>query len=352
MENPDISSKAISEGRIDGVTIGRQFLADIEYCTKLMNGDIDDIRPCIACHNGCFQYGVGKEGTIVGPISHANCALNPTTMHEKEKAIIPAEVKKNICVIGGGIGGMEVARVASLRGHSVSLYEKTDKLGGVFIAAAAPDFKEKDKMLLKWYEKQIRDLDIDVHMNTEITPDMLKTLNADEIVIATGAKRRTLQLDTDNSIGVMDAIDYFNDSNATGDNLVIVGGGLTGCEVAYDAVLKGKKPIIVEMMDDILNLPILCASNSTMIREIIRYYNIPVYTNAKVKAVEAGNVIIETSDDMIRVPAENIIASIGYNAETDFSTGNAENIHVVGDADHVGNLLDVIWKAHDVARSL
>lgn len=349
MENPDISSKAISEEKIDGVTIGRQFLADIEYIPKLMNGKIDDIRPCIACHNGCFQYGAGKEGTVVGPISHANCALNPTTMHEKEKAVIPAEVKKNVVVVGGGIGGMEVARVAALRGHSVSLYEKTNKLGGVFIAAAAPDFKEKDKMLLKWYEKQIKDLNVDIHMNTEITPNTLETLNADEIIIATGANKRTLSLDTDHSVEVMDAIDYLCGTKDAGENLVIVGGGLTGCETAYDAVLKGKKPVIVEMMDDILNLPTLCASNSNMLREIIRYYNIPVYTKSKVKAVESGHVIIETADGLIRVPADNIVTSIGYNAGTIFNT---EKMHVVGDADHVGNLLDVIWKAHDVARSL
>ena len=117
--------------------------------------------------------------------------MNPATLEEKKKALTPAAVKKKVAVIGGGIGGMEAARVAALRGHSVTLYEKSGELGGVFIAAAAPSFKEKDKMLIAWYIRQLEKLKVDIRLDSEITPENLSSLDADEIIIATGAKCRS-----------------------------------------------------------------------------------------------------------------------------------------------------------------
>ena len=169
---PDVAAEAIAEGRIDAMGVARQFLTDGEWVTKLMEDRLEDIQPCICCHNGCFTMskhkGTGNDAPISDAQHMARCALNPLTMQNGKYTIVPAKKKKKIAVIGGGVGGMEVARIATLRGHKVTIYEKSDKLGGVFIPAAAPSFKEKDRALIEWYRRQIAKLGIEVKFNTEV----------------------------------------------------------------------------------------------------------------------------------------------------------------------------------------
>lgn len=278
--------------------------------------------------------------------------MNPATLEEKKKALTPAAVKKKVAVIGGGIGGMEAARVAALRGHSVTLYEKSGELGGVFIAAAAPSFKEKDKMLIAWYIRQLEKLKVDVRLDSEISPENLSSLDADEIIIATGAKCRSLRADGADRENVMNAVEYLRGYKETGENVVIVGGGLTGCEIAYDAVMKGKKPVIVELMDDILNVPNLCAANSNMLREILRFYRIPVYTQTKTTAITDAGVEIEGPEGKKTLPADSVVTSIGYIPGSGLAEKDGKNIHIIGDAARVGNLMNAIWQAYDVARAI
>ena len=163
----DKASEAIASKQIDGVGIARQFLCDPEYLTKLKEGREAEIRPCISCHNGCLPTGYYKNSGVLMDTSSKEtsgvCALNPVTHHEQQYKIEKVSSPKKIAVIGGGIAGMEVARLSKMRGHDVEIYEKSNRLGGVFVAAAAPSFKEKDKQLLKWYENEIKRLDIPVH---------------------------------------------------------------------------------------------------------------------------------------------------------------------------------------------
>ena len=348
MENPNTAVKVIESGEIDGITIGRQFLADAEYCKKVKEGKLTDIRPCLACHNGCFANGQKPEGgSTMAPWGNGKCAINPYTLNETERELKPLTEKKKIAVIGGGIAGMEFARVATLRGHDVTIYEKSNELGGVFIAAAAPEFKEKDKMLLKWYEKQMKDLKVKINLNHEVNLNELEKLEADEIIYAIGATPRNLKVEGDGEI--IDAIEYLRETKEVGKKVAIIGGGLTGCEIAYDAALKGKKPIIIEAQENILNVPTLCAANSNMLRELIRYHKIPVYTNAKVLKVTKEKIVIEIDGEEKELEVDTVVKSIGYNPS---DKEDSENIHVIGDALKVGNLMDVIWKAYDLANTL
>ncbi|MGL6201219.1 MAG: FAD-dependent oxidoreductase [Lachnospiraceae bacterium] len=353
MENPDTAAEAVCSKKIDGVGIGRQLLCDAEYVTKIKSGNIQDIRPCIACHNGCLGTSSFK-GTPASmpttPMGH--CALNPATLSEHQYKIEPAEEKKNVVVIGGGIGGMEAARLCAVRGHNVSLYEKSGELGGVFIAAAAPVFKEKDKMLIEWYKNQLNRLAINIHMNTEIKTDDLNHLNADEVIIATGAKPRKIPVKGAERKNVMEAVEYLRGTKSTGQNVVIIGGGLTGCEIAYDLVLQGKAPVIIEMQDDILKVLGLCAANSNMLRDIIRYYKIPVRLETKLTAINDKGVIVETPRGEETIPADSVIMSVGYIPQNPFVKCEGKNIHILGDAYKVGNLKDVVWRAYDVALSI
>lgn len=178
-DDPILAESAIKNEQIDIMGLGRPLLADAEIGNKFYTGKLDDVRPCICCHNGCFSR--------IFMFKDLSCAVNPSCGKEVSYSISPANIKKKILVVGGGISGMEAARVCTLRGHNVEIFEKSNELGGVFIAASIPDYKEDEKRLLQWYKKQVKDLAIKVKLNTEVTNEMITTENYDEIFIATGA---------------------------------------------------------------------------------------------------------------------------------------------------------------------
>jgi len=348
---PEDAAKAIAEGRIDGMGVARQFLADPEWITKLIEDRIEDIRPCICCHSGCFNFSSSKGHAntqdLTDTMGLARCAINPKTMQSKKYKIVPAAKKKNIAIIGGGIGGMEAAIVCAKRGHSVTLYEKSDKLGGVFIAAAAPSFKEKDRDLIKWYEREVARNPITVKLNTEVKD--IESLGADEVIIATGATAKKIPVK-----GVeytMDATEYLLGEKTVGQNVVIVGGGLTGCEIAYDLYLQGKNPTIVEMMDDLIVTKGVCLANTSFLRDFFEAKKVPVHLETKLNEVLSDGVTVtDKSGKSFKIDADSVIMSVGYNPAP--LAPKAKHVHVIGDANKVGNLRTVIWGAWDVAMKV
>ena len=349
--DPYTGAKAIAEGKIDGVGVARQFLADTEWVTKLKEGREEDIRPCICCHNGCFTMahyeGVANDQNPLDAMHMARCAINPETMQSKKYKIVPARKKKHIAVVGGGIGGMEVARVCAMRGHQVTIYEKSDRLGGVFIAAAAPSFKEKDRELIDWYRREMVKHHIEVKLNAAVKDPA--ELDADEVVIATGAKpRRMSQLPgAEHSI---EACEYLLHQKEVGDQVVIVGGGLTGCEIAYDLYLQGKHPTIVEMKNDLIAVPGVCLANSSYLRDFFKLHKVPVYLETSVSAITENGVEVKRKDgSTLQIACDSVILSVGYLPNP---LAGSKKMPLVGDCKKVGNLRTVIWGAWDVAMKL
>lgn len=353
MENPDTAVQALKENKVDGIGIARQLLCDGEYVLKIKEERVDEIRPCLACHNGCFGVSKYKGNPASFPEGKLGCcAINPVTLQEHEYQIIPAEIKKKVAIIGGGIGGMEAARLCAIRGHEVTIYEKTDELGGVFIAAGAPDFKEKDKMLIEWYKRQISNQNIKVLYNTQINIEDLDSLAADEIIVATGAFPRKLSVPGAELNHVMEAVEYLRGrKKLDGNRVAIIGGGLTGCEIAYDLNLKGKHPIIIEMMDDILKIDGLSAANANFLRDAFRKYETPVYLESRVVEINDQGIVIMTSHGKEVIEVDNVITSIGY-VSSPLSVNGNKNQHIIGDALKVGNLMNVVWGAYDVSLSI
>ena len=349
---PDVGAKAVEDGLIDAVGFARQFLADSQWITKLIENRMEDIRPCICCHNACFNMshykGVANAQSIYDASHIARCALNPPVMQSDKYKLVPAKKKKQIAVIGGGIGGMEAALVCAKRGHSVTLYEKSDRLGGVFIAAAAPSFKEKDRMLITWYEREIEKYPaITVKMNTEITD--IQSLKADEVIVATGAKARSLPVK--GSELAIQAVDYLLGKQSVGENVVIVGGGLTGCEIAYELYLQGKKPVIVEMKQDLIVADGVCLANSSYLRDFFAANKVPVYLETGLSEIHEHGVAAKAKDGtVIDIPADSVILSVGYTPAPVAS--KSKHVHIIGDAKNIGNLRTVIWGAWDVCMKL
>lgn len=346
---PETSAQAIKEGKIDAMGVARQFLVDSHWVTKLKEGHPEEIQPCIFCHNACLAMshykGVANACSMEDSIHMSRCALNPTTMDGGKFDIRPAKKSKTVAIIGGGVGGMETARIATLRGHKCTIYEKSDKLGGVFIAAAAPDFKGADKALIEWYRRQIAKLNIEVKYNTEIKD--LTELDADEIVIATGAKAKKLPVA--GAERAIEAVDYLK-GHKVGQKVVVIGGGLSGCEIAYDLALKGKKPVIVEGLQDLMVANGLCLANSSYLRDYFKTNKVPVYLESKCLEIKDKSVIIEKAGEKVEIPADDVIVAIGYNPAPVAKA--KKHVHIVGDALKVGNLRTVVWRAWAVAESI
>lgn len=366
-DDPALADQAIAQGRIDMMGMGRPLLADADRANKFKEGREDDIRPCISCHFGClariFQYDAKTHAT-----KDISCALNPRCGMENHYNITPAETKKKIAVVGGGIAGMEAARVAALRGHLVDLYEKSDQLGGVFIAASAFEFKEDDRQLLQWYRKQIKDTGVHVLFHTEFKPE--DRANYDEVFVATGAHERKLDTPGFDSPHVRYAIDALTHQNIENQNVVIIGGGLTGCELAYDLARRNKKVTIVEALPEILNVEGLSAANYNCLKELLRFYHVDVLKYSTVKKYENGKAFVETTSLNVpnindramvmslqgvhktiqEIPADTIIVSVGYRANQDlYEQIKDEHVHLLGDAVHPGNLMSAIWGAYTTA---
>ena len=348
---PDVGAKAVAEGRIDGVGIARQFLADGEWVTKLIEDRIEDIRPCICCHAGCFNFSSSKghynTQDLTDTMGLARCALNPETMQSKKYYVKPAKKAKNVAVIGGGIGGMEAAILLTKRGHKVTIYEKTDKLGGVFVAAAAPSFKEKDRELIAWYIREVQKLPIEVKLNTEIKD--ISAIKADEIIIATGAKAKRIPIPgVEKSV---EAVDYLLGNKTVGNKVVVIGGGLTGCEIAYDLYLQGKEPVVVEMQDDLITTPGICLANTSYLRDFFNANKVAVHLETGVKEIKDGAVVIaDKNGNTSEISCDSVVLSVGYNPAP--IAKKSRHVHIIGDAQNVGNLRTVIWGAWDVCMKI
>ena len=346
----EAGAKAVKEGKLDGVGFARNFLADPAWFTKVIQDQEEEIRPCILCHNGCFNMchykGVPNDQDLSDSLHLSRCAVNAEMMQWKKHHIEKTKKPKTVHIVGGGIGGMETARVLKLRGHNPIIYEKSGVLGGTFIPASNESYKGKLRMLLDWYRLQIGKLGVEVHLNTEIKD--IAQFKGEPVVIATGSTPRILKVEGYEKM--IEACDYLN-GKEVGNTVAVIGGGLTGCEIAYELELQGKKPIIVEMKDDLVAQKGVCLANSSYLREYFAYKKVPVYLESKLhKVTDKGIVVLDKEGKEVEIACDSVITSVGYIPAPLVSKG--KNVRLVGDCLNVGNLRSVIWRAYEVAMAI
>lgn len=344
MENPTMAIEALKDS-CDIIGLGRQLLTDPEYPKKIRAGKLDEIRPCLGCHEGCL-------GRIANaPVS---CAVNPACGREKIYGLTMAEKKKHFLIIGGGVAGMECARVLAARGHKVTMCEKSGKLGGNLIPGGIPHFKRYDHQLIKWYEKQLELLEVTVHMNCEVKEEDIKSYAADEIIVATGSKPIMIKFPGNGE--AVTANDILLGKKKAGKNVVIIGGGLVGCETGLWLAQGGAKVTIVEMAKDILGGPHgLPHMNRFMLNDLLAYHQVKILTNTKVSQVNETNVLVEATDNTYEIEADTIISAIGYKEDNAlFEKLENEDIPVynIGDSQKVHNIMYAIWNSYELAREL
>lgn len=350
--DPRVAADSIAAGKLDGAGFARPFLADQEWVTKLMQDKEDDIRPCILCHNGCFNMchykGVPNDQKLSDSTHLARCAVNAETMQWNKHKIVKTKSPKTVHIVGGGIGGMEAARVLKLRGHNPVIHEKSDVLGGTFIPASAESYKGKLRDLLSWYRLQMEKLGIEVHLNDEIK-DVSQFGDA-PVIIATGSKPIQLKK-VSRYEKMVEACEFLNGEKEVGETVAVIGGGLTGCEIAYELALQGKKPVIIEMKDDLVSQTGVCLANSSYLREWFALNKVPVYLETTLKEIKTGAVLCtDKNGKSVEIPCDSVLGAVGYLPAP--LVEKAKNVYLVGDCLAVGNLRSVVWRAYEVAMKI
>ncbi len=351
--DPRVAAESIAAGKLDGAGFARPFLADQEWVTKLMNDKEEDIRPCILCHNGCFNMchykGVPNDQELSDSLHLARCAVNAETMQWNKHYIKKTNSPKVVHIIGGGIGGMEAARVLKERGHKPVIHEKSGVLGGTFIPASAESYKGKLRELLEWYRLQMKKLNIEVKLNDEVK-DIAQFGDA-PVIIATGSNPINLTGKLPGFEKTVEGCEFLNGTKEVGETVAIIGGGLTGCEIPYEIALQGKKPLIVEMKDDLVSQKGVCLANSSYLREWFALNEVPVYLETRLTEVkDDGIVCVDKNGKTLEIPCDSVISCMGYRPNP--LAPKDKNVYLVGDCLAIGNLRSVIWRAFDVAMSI
>lgn len=350
---PEIAERALLEKSTDMVVLGRDLLADPNWCNKVYKGEINDIRLCIGCHEGCANRPLGKGDFL-------SCSINPSCGRENEVHIDIAKDKKRIMVIGGGIGGMECSRIAKTRGHDVVLYEKRDVLGGLLIEASIPDFKEDMRRLLDWYKLQIEKQRIEVKYNTEATIESVKKIEPDVVVLATGSFPFIPDIPGIKQDRTVTCSDLLCEKKNVGEGVVFIGGGMVGCETALwlSQNHSNRKITIVEILPNIAND--LFVSNRQMLLDLLENNNVQIMVNTNIKEIKDDTLfMLDNNSDKKQIKADTIVISAGMiSNQLLYSTLMEEldklkiQLFLIGDAKKPRKIHDAIWEGWNVGRTL
>lgn len=348
MDDPDMAVEALKSGKIDAVGLGRPLLTDPDYVNKLRADNIDGIRHCLGCHDGCFARSFeGKRGS---------CAINPECGREVITGITPSTVKKTVAVVGGGPGGMEAARVSALRGYDVTLFEASGKIGGQLLIGGVPSFKSDDLDLVKWYEHELKCLKVNIKLNTAATPEKIKALNPDIVYVAEGSSPIHINVPGIDGKNVKYAGDILSGKEKAGNTCVIVGGGLVGCELALHLRQHGKDVSIVEALPEILKSGApMAPMNKWMLTDLLNFNKVKIFADSPLLKITDKGAVIKTKDGEKTLLADTVIMAIGYKSKNSLYNEIKDDYTVIynlGDSRRVRNIRAAIWDAYEVARSI
>lgn len=348
MNEADIAEKAIRDGKIDAVVLGRAALADPEYPNKVLTGHTEKIRPCIACNQGCItRLQQGKQPT---------CAVNPAAMREVRYALRPCVQPKKVVVVGGGVAGMEAARTAAMRGHKVALYEKNESLGGNLIPGGSHSFKKEVRELNAWYQNELKALPVEIHTGEAVTAGQLRNMDADVIIVAAGSvpvMPKVPGIDDKKVIGCMEA---FAHPEKVGQKVMVIGGGLVGCEMALEYAQDGKEVTVVEALPKILSAGIPSPiPNGQMIPDLFEHHHVSVLENHCLSAVEDGRVILESDGQKKVFDADSVVIAVGFRPVPSMAQelqGCGAAVYEIGDGQKVSTILHAVWDGYEVGNNI
>ncbi|MDI3534838.1 MAG: hypothetical protein PWQ82_1203 [Thermosediminibacterales bacterium] len=340
INDPFLAEEIVSSGKADLVSMGRGSLADPELPNKAAAGKFDEIRHCIGCMQGCIER-LFKNIDV-------KCLVNPTLGREIEFAIKPATSKNKVFIAGGGPAGMEAAIVAAQRGYEVHLYEKTDKLGGQYDLAAVPPNKGEFATFTAWQKTQLKKLDVNVYLNTELTTEIVDSEKPDVVIVATGGRPAIPNIPGVDRPNVVTAHDVLKGKVDVGHKVIVIGGGMVGSETADHLANHGKEVTILEQLPEI----------AKDVQDSVRYFllkdlkenNVDIYTNTPVKEIVDDGVIVDRNGKEEKIgPADTIVLAVGVKPVNELVNkleGKVNKLITVGDALEVRKALEAIEEGY------
>ena len=343
----DMAARVIESGMADMVAMGRPLLADPDWGTKIAAGKACDIRRCISCNKGCTDAIQNRQ--------FLSCVLNAENGYENTRSIRPAAQKKKIAVLGGGPAGLEAARVAALRGHDVTLFEKTTTLGGQLNIACVPPRKEEMRRAAQDLIHAVCNAGVHLCMGQTRTAEQLKDAGFEAVINAVGAHSAAPRIPGIDSVNVADAWKVLAGEQQVYGTVAVIGGGMVGCETAEYLAARGCKVSVIEMMDKI------AAGESTTILptllENYKTYGVEQYPSHKVKKFRMDAVVCENKDGAeVTIPCDYIVLAMGARSnEFDAAALEAAGIPVYSIGDAAGKAADIsnaIRTGYDTACQL
>ena len=343
LNDPAVAEKAVEDGCIDIVALGHQMLADPEWVHKVQEGRIADIKFCCGC-NECLL------GAVRGRFKP--CAMNPISGNEIDYPQIPVNGDKKMLVVGGGPGGMAAAIEAAGKGIHVELWEKEEVLGGNLRAAGAPSFKHDVAKALSYLEHALYTSGTMVRLNKPADAQEIIDGNYDYVVIATGSRPFIPPISGVNNPIVVTANDALTGPAMKG-KVVVIGGGLVGCEAAVHASQSADQVAIVEMLDDILVTADHLFNNDQALRRLVADSNIEVHCSSKVTAISDDGVTFEQNGKTEFLSADHIIVASGFrpnNELEDLLWGKVKDLRMIGDAVAPRKIITAVSEGYHYAR--
>jgi len=369
-----LAERVLLNGQADMISIARGLIADPELPLKLAQGRADEIRRCIACNQGCMDHTFGM-GIV-------ECLVNAQAGHECEIELKPAEKPRRVLAVGGGPAGMEAARVAAMRGHQVSLWEKAGRLGGQLHLAAVPPGRSDFLHMVKYLEQTLQLLNVEISLNQEANPRNIAEFKPEVIIIATGASPLTPSIPGAKNRNVVQAWDVLQHDMELGDNIVVVGGGAVGCETAlhlahigtidadtlkfltvhrvetpdvlYGLCTKGLKQLtLIEQQSRVAQD--IGRSNRWVIYHDLKRYGVDLRTGTTVRAIEEDGVIVESGGRIEKIKADTVVLAVGSRPNRDLLDrlqGARAEIHIIGDAREPRKAMEAIHEGFRVGNAI
>jgi len=355
ISDPHLAEDILKRNEADVIVMGRALLADPDLPRKAAEGRFDDIAPCIGCGLGCIKR--GRDG--MGPLS---CVVNPTVGREREMALKPAAERKKVMVVGAGPGGLEAARVAALRGHEVTVYEKDAGPGGQFNLAAVPPLKQELTKVISYLATQLDKAGVVVKLNTEVGPELVEQTRPDVVIVATGGEPFVPKLPGVEGEKVVSAHEVLScRQRVRARNIVVIGGGMVGCEVADFLANAGDNPVLGRVAVRIITSKTevgldMVPEGRTLLMQRLREKGVEIVGSATVKELFADGVLFvrDGKEEAIR-GVDLIVLARGARVVDRLSarlSGVVGEVYVIGDAREPRTALEAIAEGAEVARTI
>jgi len=347
---PELGERILQEGKVDFVAIGRALIADPELPNKVASGRLDDIRPCLACNTCVFP--------VQKSVDAVRCMVNATVGREREYRISPAAKSKKVVVIGGGPAGMEAARVASLRRHQVTLYDRGQKLGGQLLLAAMPPHKRGVERLTNYLITQISKLGVKVVLGKEATPEVIDESKPDVVIVAVGSKPLIPKIKGLERKKSLVFTDVLSGNIEVGKRVIVIGGGFVGCETAAFLAEQGKKVTIIEILPELASGPYYPYADmvATLLVRELNEKGVEVFTGVKEEEItDEGVAIVDKDGNRLYLETDDVVIAVGSETDKTLFESLKEKvpeIHLAGDCVEPRNIREAISDGYCIALGI